>query len=102
MIQWADVRFAHRFAGGPPPVKIPKGGPVRIRHEWVVFGKTVVAWAISCALLLAGILWVGDADRTAALQEWLYRLTIVLGICAIWPVSYTLFPSRSKGPEPRV
>jgi hypothetical protein len=88
MIRWADVRFAHRFAGGPPPVRVPKSGPVRIRHEWVVFGKTAAAWAISCALLAAGILWVGDAARTEALEGWIFRLTFVLGICAIWPLSY--------------
>lgn len=96
MIRWADVRFAHRFAGGPAPVKIPKGGPVRLRHEWVTFGKTTLAWAVSCALLTVGILWVGDAERTAALQEWLLRLTVVLGISALWPLSYTFFPSRSE------
>jgi hypothetical protein len=94
LIRWADVRFAHRFAGGPPPVRIPKAGPVRIRHEWVVFGKTVVAWMISCALLVAGILWIGDAARTEALEGWLLRLTVILGICAIWPLSYTFFPSK--------
>lgn len=24
MMHWADVRFAHRFAGGPPPAKKPR------------------------------------------------------------------------------
>ncbi len=94
MIRWADVRFAHRFAGGPAPVKIPKGGPIRIRHEWKVFGKTVLAWLLSCALLVAGILWVDDAGRTEALEGWVLRLTVVLGICALWPLSYTFFPSK--------
>jgi hypothetical protein len=45
-------------------------------------------------MLVAGILWVGDAARTEALEGWLLRLTVILGICAIWPVSYTLFPSK--------
>lgn len=96
MIRWADVRFAHRFAGGPAPVKIPKNGPVRIRHEWVTFAKTAGAWAISCALLVAGILWVDDASRTEALEMWVGRLTFVLGICALWPLSYTFFPSKAE------
>ncbi len=95
MIRWADVRFAHRFAGGPPPVKIPKAGPVRIKHEWVTFAKTVVAWAISCALLVAGILWVGDAGRTEALEGWIVRLTWVLGISSLWPITYTFFPEKA-------
>ena len=29
LVRWADVRFAHRFAGGPAPVKTPKRGPDR-------------------------------------------------------------------------
>jgi hypothetical protein len=95
MIRWADVRFAHKFAGGPPPVKIPKSGPVRIRHEWVTFAKTAGAWAISCALLVAGIVWVDDATRTEALEGWIFRLTWVLGICSLWPITYTLFPERA-------
>src|SRR5262245_37285979 len=29
MIRWADERFAHRFAGGAPPWRPPRGGPAR-------------------------------------------------------------------------
>ncbi|WP_223692567.1 hypothetical protein [Leifsonia poae] len=94
-----DARFAHRFAGGPAPVTVPKGGPPRVRHEWRQFGLTVVAWAIACVLLLAAIAIVGDHDRTAALQGWLSTLTLVLGICAIWPVSYTLWPGKASTPR---
>src|SRR5215813_11115023 len=30
LVRWADQRFAHRFAGGPPPWKPPKGGRARM------------------------------------------------------------------------
>ena len=93
MIRAADARFAHRFAGGPPPVKPPKHGPERTKREWREFGKAALAWAIACGLLGLAILVVGDADRTAELQGWLVRLTMVLGVWAIWPISYTLWPS---------
>src|SRR5690606_36591860 len=34
-IRWVDQRFAHRFAGGPPPAKPPATGTrVRLRYEW--------------------------------------------------------------------
>jgi hypothetical protein len=94
MIRWADQRFAHRFAGGPPPWRPPRGGRERARYEWREFGKAVVAWAVSCGLLLAAIAIVGDADRTDALLGWIARLTMILGIWAIWPISHTLWPSR--------
>jgi len=31
LIRWADERFAHRFAGGPPPWRPPRGGRERTR-----------------------------------------------------------------------
>src|ERR671911_1593543 len=47
MIRWADERFAHRFAGGPPPTRPPKDGRARVLYEWREFGKAVLACAIS-------------------------------------------------------
>ncbi len=38
MISWADARFAHRFAGGPPPERPPRTGPEHAAHqrrEWL-------------------------------------------------------------------
>jgi hypothetical protein len=94
-IRWADQRFAHRFAGGPPPWRPPRGGRERAHHEWREFGKASLAWAVSCALLLAAIAIVGDADRTEALVGWIARLSLILGIWSLWPITHTLWPSRA-------
>ncbi|MEV0456277.1 hypothetical protein [Catellatospora methionotrophica] len=95
MVRWADVRFAHRFAGGPAPVPAPRYGAARTRHEWREWVKALIAWAIAVALLGAAILVVGDAGRTAELQGWIGRLSIVLGVWLVgWPVYYTVFPKR--------
>jgi hypothetical protein len=96
MIRWADQRFAHRFAGGPPPVRPPRHGRARAAYEWREFGKAALAWAISCGLLGIMILAVGDPDRTEELTAWVGRLTMVLVIWAIWPVSTTLWPPKPK------
>ena len=56
-----------------------------------------MAWVVSCGLLLAAIAIVGDPDRTQALTDWLLRLTLVLGIWSLWPITYTLWPAK---PEP--
>ncbi|HEU5030314.1 MAG TPA: hypothetical protein VFV01_35755 [Spirillospora sp.] len=96
MVRWADERFAHRFAGGPPPRRKPRYGRARARYEWVEFGKAAVATAIGCALLLAMIALVGDADRTAALTGWTARLGLVLAVWSLWPITHTLWPSRPK------
>jgi hypothetical protein len=94
MIRWADQRFAHRFAGGPPPWRPPKGGPARARHEWREFRKAALAWAISVGLLLAAIAIVADAERTEALLGWIARLTGVLAIWSLWPITHTLWPGK--------
>ncbi len=96
MIRWADERFAHRFAGGPPPWKPPKGGRERARYEWREFGKAALAWAIGVGLLGLAIAIVGDAERTEALLGWIARLTMVLAIWSLWPITHTLWPNQVK------
>ncbi|MGK5550261.1 hypothetical protein ACSNOI_01485 [Actinomadura kijaniata] len=98
-VKWADAKFAHRYAGGPPPTPKPKYGRARIRYEWVEFGKAAIAWAIGCGVLLAMIWMVGDAERTRELTGWAVRLTVVLVIWSIWPITWTFWPSRPKGDE---
>ena len=99
LIRWTDERFAHRFAGGPPPWRPPRGGPERVRYEWREFGKAMLAWAIGSGLLLAAIAIVGDAERTEALQGWVLRLTMVVAIWSLWPITHTLWPGRPARPE---
>ncbi|MEV3925568.1 hypothetical protein [Actinomadura coerulea] len=96
MVRWADERFAHRFAGGPPPARSPKYGAARVRHEWREFGKAALATAVACALLLAMIALVGDADRTRALDAWLGRLGFVLAVWSLWPITTTLWPPKPR------
>ena len=96
MVRWADVRFAHRFAGGPPPERRKLYGRERTRYEWRAWGKGMLGWAVACGLLLAGVAFVGDLDRSAALLEWAGRLTFVMVIWLVfWPVAYTVFPTRA-------
>ncbi|MEU4640364.1 hypothetical protein [Micromonospora sp. NPDC023814] len=97
MIRWADQRFAHRFAGGPPPVKPPRHGWARTRHEWREWGKGLLGWAIACALLGAAIVWVDDAERTRELTNWIGRLSLAIVIWLVaFPVWETIFPRRAR------
>ncbi|WP_141586125.1 hypothetical protein [Actinomadura sp. WMMA1423] len=96
MVRWADERFAHRFAGGPPPTRSPKYGTARARHEWREFAKAALATAVACGLLLAMIALVGDAERTRALDAWLGRLGVVLAIWSLWPITTTIWPPKPR------
>jgi len=96
IIRWADARFAHRFAGGPPSPRPALYGRERAKREWRDFGKASLAWTISCALLAAAILAVGSAERTEALDAWIQRLTITLAVWSLWPITYTIWPARPR------
>jgi hypothetical protein len=95
-IRRMDARFAYRFAHGPKPPRPARYGGERASYEWREFRKALLAWGISCALLLGGFYLVGDGARGAALLAWIAQLTLVLLIWLIWPVSHTLWPSKPK------
>ncbi|MDS0138414.1 MULTISPECIES: hypothetical protein [unclassified Amycolatopsis] len=95
MVRWADERFAHRFAGGPPPPK--RQGRERARHEWREWGKCLLACGLAAAALLAAIFAIGEPERVAPLWGWLPRLGTV---STIWlfagPVWEELFGKREE------
>ncbi|WP_329334649.1 hypothetical protein OG866_13870 [Streptomyces sp. NBC_00663] len=95
-IRWADAQFAHRFAGGPPPVRPPKYGTARAVHEWRVAGRWIAAAVVAMALLQAAIWYVGGAGDTDSLQAWQQRMLWVVGINVVIAGSYTLFPKRER------
>ena len=96
LVRWADQRFAHRFAGGPPPWRPPRSGRARVRYEWREWAKYALAWAIACAVLL-GLAAVAapDAD-TGQLWGWMARLSVVLVIWFVgWPLRVSLLESSA-------
>ncbi|MFB7497107.1 hypothetical protein ACFC09_20885 [Streptomyces sp. NPDC056161] len=95
-IKWADVRVAHRFAGGPPPVKPPKYGRARAVHEWRTAGRWTLACVVAIALLQAAIWYVGGEGGTGSLRAWQSRMALVIGLNAVIAGSYTLFPKRER------
>lgn len=99
IIRRMDARFAHRFADGPPAPRPPKYGKERTQYEWQEFRKAAVAWAISSALLAGGVALVGSIERGAVLLDWILRLSMVLLIWLIWPVSYQIWPRKPKGKQ---
>jgi hypothetical protein len=98
-IRWADARFHHRFAGGPPPWQPPAGGMARARYEWAMWLRIVLAYGIACGLLLAVITLVDDPARTAALTAFMYGGAKIPLIALLWPLSYTLFPEKPAAPD---
>lgn len=102
IIARADAWFAHRFAGGTAPVKPPRHGRVRMRHEWREWAKMVVCAVISATILGAIILLVGDPAKTQELNVWLLRIALVTGAWLIgWPVWASVEFAIKGDPVPR-
>ena len=96
MIDWADARFAHRFAGGPPPERPPRTGrrhAARERREWL---RHLTAWATGTALLGLGVLVVGDLERTEALVNVAVLWSLVLAVDFLISFSYTVWPRQAS------
>jgi len=100
-IRWVDVRFAHRFAGGPAPVKPPQYGTERVVREWREWGKMALSWAVAAVVVLVTALVAGtgvpapDDWNADPLWNWPLRLGV---IAAIWfatgPLWVTIAPPR--------
>ncbi|MEU5048558.1 hypothetical protein [Streptomyces sp. NPDC021096] len=97
-ITWVDQRFAHRFAGGPPPVKPPKYGMARTVHEWKTAGKWILAAVVAMGLLQAAIWYVGSGD-ISSLRHWQSTMLWVIGINVIIALSYTIWPKERKATD---
>jgi len=76
LVDWADQRFAHRFAGGPPPVAAPSRGWRGVRYELKLWLRCIAAWVIALVLLVALIAYVDREADTQELQAW-FRIAFV-------------------------
>lgn len=81
VIAWADVRFSHWFADGPPPPRRPSKGPEAFRREVAAFGRWLCAAAISGIAVVGLAHAVADPEQASAL----YGVFPTLGvITVIW------------------
>lgn len=103
-----DGWFAHRFAGGPKPAKLPAAGPARVRHEWHSFKRMAIAWALAVPLLLVMVAASGwwlpsslpELFAVDPIWAWIGRLTVVLVLWFVTgPVYFGMFRSEPEAGE---
>ncbi|MEK3885501.1 hypothetical protein [Paenibacillus sp. PL2-23] len=96
MIKWADIRFAHRYAGGPAPIPNPKHGPQHAAYERRMWLHHLLAWVIGGIVLVGMIQYVDDASRTESLLSILRIWSVVIVIDFLYSFSFTLWPKKEK------
>lgn len=96
IVRWADQRFAHRFSGGPAPVRPPKYGPEHAAYERRQWLRHLLAYAVAIAIMGLFSLLVGDFGRVAPMWRPMGVWGVVLAIDFVISFSYTFAPRRAK------
>lgn len=100
VIRWADERFAHYFASGPAPSRAPAHGWAAVRYELKLWGRCILAVALTYALLIGLVALVNEPERTAPLNVW---FRIPLGTMFFWflfgPLWSLVFFKRAPASE---
>lgn len=95
-IRWIDNYAAYRFAGGPKPLTPPKHGRLRTIYEWTQWIKGCLAAAITAIFLYGAVLFVGQADKTHVLTDFISAIPwVMVGWLIFWPVWYTIREERA-------
>ena len=80
-VKWADVRFAHRFAGGAPPIDAPSRGWSVVRYDINLWARCIVACVITVLLIETLVWFIGSPQATEPLLAWHKR---AFGCIVIW------------------
>lgn len=94
LVRWADQRFAHRFAGGPPPVRPPRAGREHAAHQRRQWLRHLLAYVIAAAVLGVFTLLVGDVERTLPLWSPMVGWGIGVVVDFVISFSYTVSPRK--------
>ncbi|WP_406106219.1 hypothetical protein [Micromonospora globbae] len=96
MVRWADQRFAHRFAGGPAPVRPPRHGREHAAHERRQWLRHLFAYVVAVAVMGLFTALVGDYERVAPMWGPMGVWGIVVVIDFLISFSYTVAPRRAR------
>ncbi|MEV5664591.1 hypothetical protein [Streptomyces flaveolus] len=99
-IRWLDGHAAHRLGGGPPPVKPPRHGMPRARHEGRLWLRTVLGGAVACALLQGAVWYVGDEGDVSSLRAFQWAALRVVGIHGLIAFTYLIWPKKAPAGTP--
>ncbi|WP_208012475.1 hypothetical protein [Cellulomonas shaoxiangyii] len=96
-VEKVDAWVAWRFFDGPRPPRAPKRGRAALRHEWRLWLRVVLAWAVACGILGVLALIASAPEQRAVLAGWAGRATLVMVLWCVFGPVWQLF---TDGDEP--
>lgn len=93
LVRWADAHVAHRFAGGPRPVRPAKGSAEKYRAVWQEWFRVVTAAAIASVTLFGLVVTVAGPEQEDTLYGWIGRVWLIVGI---WFLAGPAFEDRPR------
>lgn len=98
IIQRTDAWFRYRFAGGPRPLKPPKGSTAEVRALWLEWFRVVLAAVIGAACLLVMIALEGwhvpASISSASTHPYWATLLLLPIITVVWFLAGPAFAGR--------
>ena len=101
IVRWADVRFAHRFAGGPAPRPFPKHGPQRVTHLMREWYRVVGTVAVASVVLVVLTLFFAAPEDQASLWWWIGRAWVVVGLWFVFGPLWETGKKSATEPQPQ-
>jgi len=92
-----DGWVAWRFFDGPRPPQVT-GGRAKVVHEWRLWLRVVLSWAVAIAVLAVLLLIADDPAHREVLLGWAGRATLVMGVWFVAGPVWQLF-SDSAGDD---
>jgi hypothetical protein len=102
IVRWADIRFAHRFAGGPAPRPAPKQGPERVAHLMRQWYRVVGTVAIASVVLVVLTLFFAAPQDQAGLWWWIGRAWGVVGLSFVFGPLWESGKKSATEPQPQL
>lgn len=94
-----DAWVAWRFFDGPRPPRVPSGGRARVVHEWRLWLRVLLAWAVAVVVLAVLLALTDVPAQREVLLGWAGRATLVLGVWFLAGPVWQVFSDASGGDD---